>query len=67
MDFTSLLIAVVVVASMVLVGRLARARGRRPTSWIVTASIIGPFAIALLYLADMPSALKKITSPQQEN
>ena len=59
MDTQSLAIFLIFVASMYIVGQLARERGRKSLPWVVTASIIGPLAIVLLYLADAVSALSK--------
>jgi hypothetical protein len=60
MDKVSLAVFVVFVASMVIVGRLAREGGRKSLPWVSTASVIGPLAIVLLYLADAASALRKM-------
>jgi hypothetical protein len=65
MDKATLVILVVSAASIVIVGRLAREGGRAPWPWVLTAAIIGPFAIPLLYLADAISALRKrISAPR---
>jgi hypothetical protein len=57
MDLTTL---AVFVASMLVVGLLARERDRSPWPWVITASIIGPFAIPMLYLVVAISALRKM-------
>jgi hypothetical protein len=51
---------ILVVASMVFVYFLARERGRRPSRWVAAASIVGPFAIPALYLAEAGAALRKM-------
>jgi hypothetical protein len=65
MDKFTLVILVVNVASIVIVGRLAREGGREPRPWVWTAAFIGPFAIPLLYLADAISALRKMLNAQR--
>jgi hypothetical protein len=60
MDKFTLVILAVNVASIVIVGRLAREGGREARPWVWTAAFIGPFAIPLLYLADAISALRKM-------
>jgi formate hydrogenlyase subunit 3/multisubunit Na+/H+ antiporter MnhD subunit len=56
---------ILVVASMVFVYFLARERGRRPSRWVAAASIVGPFAISALYLAEAGSALRKMMSARR--
>jgi hypothetical protein len=53
------LLVVIALGSMLLVGYLARERGRSQSRWVWTAALIGPLAIPLLYLADAASALHK--------
>jgi len=56
---------VLFLASMAFVYFLARERGRRPSRWVAAASIVGPFAIPMLYLAEAGVALRKmISSPR---
>ena len=44
---------------MLVVGYLAYKRGRSQTRWVWTAAVIGPLAIALLYLAEAAAAVQK--------
>ena len=67
MDTFSLVFTAAMVASMLVVGRLARQRGLRSLPWVATASMIGPFAIALLYLAEAFSAIKTMVRPRSSN
>jgi hypothetical protein len=53
------LLVAIALGSMLLVGYLARERGRSQSRWVWTAALIGPLAIPLLYLADAASALRK--------
>jgi hypothetical protein len=65
MDKFTLVILVLNVASIVIVGRLAREGGREPRPWVWTAAFIGPFAIPLLYLADAAYAVRKMIHPKR--
>ena len=56
---------ILVVASMAFVYFLARERGRRPSRWVAAASIVGPFAIPALYLAEAGSALRKMMNARK--
>jgi hypothetical protein len=47
-------------ASMLVVGYLAYARGWRQSRWVWIAFFIGPLAIPLLYLVDAASALRRM-------
>jgi hypothetical protein len=60
MDRFTLVVLAVNVASIVIVGRLAREGGRESRPWVWTAAFIGPFAIPLLYLADAARAVRKM-------
>ena len=59
MDKHGAVVFLVFVASMYIVGQLARERGRKSLPWVSAACVIGPLAIVLLYLADAISALSK--------
>jgi hypothetical protein len=59
MDMQSFAIFLIFCVSMYVVGQLARASGRKSIRWVVTASVIGPLAIVLLYLADALHAVSK--------
>jgi hypothetical protein len=63
MDSTVLIAAFL--ASMVVVGFLAHERGRDRWRWVLIASIVGPFAIPLLYLVAGASALGKMIAPKR--
>ncbi len=54
-----ILVFVTFLASMLVVGYLAHERGWRQSRWVWIAAAIGPLAIALLYLVDAASALRK--------
>ena len=58
-------ILVLFVASMVFAGLLAQERGRRPSRWVLVASVIGPLAIPALYLVVATSALSKRINAQR--
>ena len=61
------LLVVIALGSMLLVGYLARERGRSQSRWVWTAALIGPLAIPLLYLADAASALRKAAGVAKPN
>jgi hypothetical protein len=64
MDFSSVLLLVLAVCSMLLAGELALEFGRGQKRWIWIAAVIGPFAIPLLFLMVGASALrKKVSTP----
>jgi hypothetical protein len=56
----SVILVFAFLASMILVGYLAHERGWRQSRWVWIAFFIGPLAIALLYLVDAASALRKM-------
>jgi MFS family permease len=51
------------IASMYLAGRLAERRGRSVRNWAWVAAIIGPFALALIFL--FPNLHDKNGGPAQ--
>jgi len=53
------ILVVIALGSMLVVGYLARERGRSQSRWVWTAAVIGPLAIPLLYLADAVTAVRK--------
>jgi hypothetical protein len=53
------LLVVIALGSMLVVGYLAHERGRSQSRWVWTAAVIGPLAIALLYLAEGAAAVRK--------
>jgi hypothetical protein len=61
------LLVVIALGSMLLVGYLARERGRSQSRWVWTAAVIGPLAIPLLYLADAAAAVRKAASAAKPN
>lgn len=54
-----ILLVALALGSMLVVGYLARERGRSQSRWVWTAAVIGPLAIPLLYLADAAAAVRK--------
>ena len=57
-----ILLVAIALGSMLLVGYLARERGRSQSRWVWTAALIGPLAIPLLYLAEGAAAMRKAAS-----
>jgi hypothetical protein len=54
------LLFVTFLASAFIVDYLARERGWNRHRWVVAAVILGPFAIPLVYLMQVASALRKM-------
>ena len=62
-----LILIVTALGSMLLAGYLAYERGRSQARWVWTAAVIGPLAIALLYLADGAAALGRMMAAVRAN
>jgi hypothetical protein len=61
----NLLFLVIVAASLFVVDYLAHQRGWSRSRWAVASVILGPLAIALIYLADAAYAVGRMIHPPQ--